>query len=423
MPFSDEVTMPIGFLYALVGIFALVAVGVLAAFYRARRYYEQFDPEDGFEPRKKVNWDSNLHSVVSLSPQPIQPTTSLRNKIKESLPWRSATQQIIDTMKPEAVDEYRGRINFALSFDENNQVLLVNIIQATELPVRDFIGSSDPFVRIWIAEDPKNFHQTKVHSRNLNPKFEQTFRRRHATSPACQHLKAGSRSLSLADRRGLISPMRTSSRGLISPLPSGQRHSMKKLHDMTLVMQVMDYDRFSSDDPIGEVMLPMKNVKFEKNPIYWKQLQRPKTFGREQVGEILMSLVYLPDSNKMNVTLLKAKDLHVREKIGSTADPYVKLWLVQKGSKLEKRKTTVKPQTLVPVFNEMFTFSVPSKEKLEKEINLVVSIMDYDPISSNTEIGHCVLGSLGTETGIKQWQQALNNPETTITSTHKLHRW
>lgn len=87
----------------------------------------------------------------------------------------------------------------------------------------------------------------------------------------------------------------------------------------------------------------------------------------------MITLTYLPESNKLNVTLLKAKDLHSREKIGG-ADPYVKLWLVQKGSKLEKRKTSVKHQTRSPVFNEMFTFSVPSIEKLEKEINLVCSV-------------------------------------------------
>ena len=52
-------------------------------------------------------------------------------------------------------------------------------------------------------------------------------RRKHPTSPACQHLRAGSRSLSLADRRGLISPLRTENRGIISPLPSAQSKSVK----------------------------------------------------------------------------------------------------------------------------------------------------------------------------------------------------
>jgi hypothetical protein len=55
--YSEEISIPIGFLYALVGVVGLAAAAVFAVFYRARRFYEQFDLEnDGYEPRKKVNW-------------------------------------------------------------------------------------------------------------------------------------------------------------------------------------------------------------------------------------------------------------------------------------------------------------------------------------------------------------------------------
>lgn len=52
----------------------------------------------------------------------------------------------------------------------------------------------------------------------------------------------------------------------------------------------------------------------------------------------------------------------------------MKLWLFQGQTKLEKRKTTIKTQCLAPVYNECFQFTVPAKEKLETEVNLLITV-------------------------------------------------
>ena len=52
---------------------------------------------------------------------------------------------------------------------------------------------------------------------------------------------------------------------------SGWPHN--KLLEKTLYLQVIDYDRFSRDDPIGETYVPLNAVDLSSNPTTWKYLQ------------------------------------------------------------------------------------------------------------------------------------------------------
>ncbi|CAG2067902.1 unnamed protein product, partial [Timema podura] len=49
------------------------------------------------------------------------------------------------------------------------------VLEARDLPVKDVTGSSDPYVKVYLLPDRKKKYQTKVHRKNLNPVFNETF--------------------------------------------------------------------------------------------------------------------------------------------------------------------------------------------------------------------------------------------------------
>ena len=123
-----------------------------------------------------------------------------------------------------------GKINFSLRYDYENETLIVRILKAFDLPAKDFCGSSDPYVKIYLLPDRKCKLQTRVHRKTLNPTFDENF---HFPVPYEE----------LADR---------------------------KLH-----LSVFDFDRFSRHDMIGEVTLDnlFEASDLSRETSMWKDIQ------------------------------------------------------------------------------------------------------------------------------------------------------
>ncbi|MGH0150682.1 UNVERIFIED_CONTAM: hypothetical protein FKN15_017850 [Acipenser sinensis] len=161
--------------------------------------------------------------------------------------------------------EKLGRIQFSVGYNFQDSTLTVKILKGQELPAKDFSGTSDPFVKIYLLPDKKNKLETK-----------------------------GSR------------------------------------------------------------------------------------------GELLLSLCYNPTANTITVNIIKARNLKAMD-IGGTSDPYVKLWLMHKDKRVEKKKTVVMKCCLNPVFNESFPFEIPT-ERL-RDTTIIITVMDKDRLSRNDVIG------------------------------------
>lgn len=269
-----------------------------------------------------------------------------------------------------------GRLHFILKFDFDLEQLIVKIHKAQDLPAKDFSGTSDPYVKIYLLPDRKNKHQTKVHRKTLNPVFDEVF---------------------------------------LFPVAYAELSS-RKLH-----FSVYDFDRFSRHDVIGQVVVD-NFVDLEDFPRETKLCRDIQyvTSDNVDLGELMFSLCYLPTAGRLTITIIKARNLKAMDITGAS-DPYVKVSLMCEGRRLKKRKTSTKRNTLNPNYNEAIVFDVPP-ENID-QISLLIAVMDYDRVGHNEVIGVCRVGSEAESLGRDHWNEMLTYPRKPVAHWHPLIEW
>uniref|UniRef100_A0A8C4HM04 Synaptotagmin VIIb n=1 Tax=Dicentrarchus labrax TaxID=13489 RepID=A0A8C4HM04_DICLA len=231
------------------------------------------------------------------------------------------------------VCEKLGRIQFSVGYSFQDSTLTVKILKGQDLPAKDFSGTSDPFVKLYLLPDKKHKLETKVKRKNLNPHWNETF--------------------------------------LFEGFP------YEKVVQRTLYLQVLDYDRFSRNDPIGEVSIPLNKLDLANMQTFWKEL-KPCTM-----------------------------DIGVKLTLHSMMD-----------KRVEKKKTVVMKRCLNPVFNESFPFDVPAH--VLRETTIIITVMDKDRLSRNDVIGKIYLSWKSGPAEVKHWKDMMGRPRTAVSQWHAL---
>merc|ERR1712107_663164 len=77
------------------------------------------------------------------------------------------------------------------------------------------------------------------------------------------------------------------------------RKNLNPKFDKTLVFAVYDYDRFSSSDQTGEFQLPLNQVDLAGRVQEWKDLAPVDDGSNQYLGDLCLSLRYVPTSGKL----------------------------------------------------------------------------------------------------------------------------
>ncbi|NWI92671.1 SYT17 protein, partial [Pitta sordida] len=286
----------------------------------------------------------------------------------------------------EILSKYQlGMLHFSTQYDLLHNYLIVRVIEAKDLPPpisydgsRQDMAHSNPYVKICLLPDQKNSKQTGVKRKTQNPVFEERYT-------------------------------------FEIPFLEAQRR--------TLLLTVVDFDKFSRHCVIGKVSMPLSDVDLVKGGHWWKALV-PSSQVTEFIRLLTQFFSLFLCSSFAWLEYCAPMTGFITSSMKACAvcflpDPFVKIQLVH-GLKLTKtKKTSCMRGTIDPFYNESFSFKVP-QEELENA-SLVFTVYGHNVKSSNDFIGRIVIGQYSTGAPeSNHWRRMLNAHRTAVEQWHSL---
>uniref|UniRef100_A0A7N8XD43 Synaptotagmin-like protein 5 n=1 Tax=Mastacembelus armatus TaxID=205130 RepID=A0A7N8XD43_9TELE len=141
-------------------------------------------------------------------------------------------------------------------------------------------------------------------------------------------------------------------------------------------------------------------------------------YGNARVsGEILLNISYSYKTGALNVLVKECHNLATGDEKKQRTDAYVKTYLLPDMSRQSKRKTSIKANTINPVFNENLRYVI-SHSQLETR-TLQVSVWHHDRFGHNSFLGEVDLtfDSWEFDSNIEEWYALQPKVENSTDST------
>ncbi|XP_040913922.1 synaptotagmin-like protein 5 isoform X3 [Toxotes jaculatrix] len=141
-------------------------------------------------------------------------------------------------------------------------------------------------------------------------------------------------------------------------------------------------------------------------------------YGNARVsGEILLNVSYSYKTGALNVLVKECHNLATGDERRQRTDAYVKTYLLPDTSRQSKRKTSIKANTINPVFNENLRYVI-SHSQLETR-TLQVSVWHHDRFGHNSFLGEVELtfDTWEFDSQIEEWYTLQPKVENSIDST------